>query len=53
MIDQELARLRSHRRNIRRYRNLSNQPQELNSAVKKRLIEEQSNLDSLVTSLPQ
>ena len=52
MIDQQLARLRTHRNNIQRYRNrLQTNLTELERQfVEKRLIEEQSNLDSLVAS---
>jgi hypothetical protein len=52
MIDQQLARLRTHRNNIQRYRNLlQTSLTELEKQfIEKRLIEEQSNLDSLVTS---
>jgi hypothetical protein len=52
MIDQHLARLRTHRNNIERYRNLlQTRLTELEKQfIEKRLIEEQSNLDSLVTS---
>jgi hypothetical protein len=55
MIDQQLARLRTHRNNIQRYRNLlqTNLTELERQFVEKRLIEEQSNLDSLITSLPQ
>ena len=55
MIDQQLARLRTHRSNIQRYRNLlqTSLTDLERQFVEKRLIEEQSNLDSLVTSLPQ
>ena len=51
MIDQQLARLRTHRNNIQRYRNLlqTNLTELERQFVEKRLIEEQSNLDSLVT----
>jgi hypothetical protein len=52
MIDQQLARLRTHRNNIERYRNLlQTSLTELEKQfIEKRLSEEQSNLDSLVTS---
>ena len=55
MIDQQLVRLRAHRNNIQRYRNLlqTNLTEVERQFVEKRLIEEQSNLDRLVTSLPQ
>jgi hypothetical protein len=54
MIDQQLARLRTHRSNIQRYRNLlKTSLKELERQfVQKRLTEEQSNLESLATSLP-
>jgi hypothetical protein len=54
MIDQQLARLRTHRKNIQRYRNLlKTSLTELERRfVQKRLTEEQSNLESLATSLP-
>ena len=54
MIDQQLARLRTHRSNIQRYRNLlqTNLTELERQFVEKRLIEEQSNLESLATSLP-
>jgi hypothetical protein len=54
MIDQQLARLRTHR-NIQRYRNLlqTNLTELERQFVEKRLIEEQSNLDSLAASPPQ
>ena len=53
MIDQQLARLRTHRSNIRRYRNLlqtslTNLERQF---VEKRLTEEQSSLES-VSQLP-
>jgi hypothetical protein len=55
MIDQQLARLRTHRNNIERYRNLlqTNLTELEKQFIEKRLIEEQSNLDSLVIPLPQ
>ena len=55
MIDQQLARLRTHRSNIQRYRNqLQTCLTELERQfIEKRLIEEQSNLESLAASLPQ
>jgi len=57
MIDQQLARLRTHRNNIQRYRNLlqTNLTQLERQFVEKRLVEEQSNLDNLTASasLPQ
>jgi hypothetical protein len=51
--DQQLARLRTHR-SIQRYRNLlKTSPTELERQfVQKRLAEEQSNLESLATTLP-
>ena len=54
MIDQHLARLRTHRNNIQRYRNLlqTNLTELERQFVEKRMIEEQSNLDSLITSFP-
>jgi hypothetical protein len=54
MIDQQLARLRSHRSNIQRYRNLlkTSLTELERQFVQKRLTEEQSNLESLATSLP-
>ena len=55
MIDQQLARLRTHRSNIQRYRNLlkTSLTELERQFVQKRLTEEQSNLDTLTTSLPQ
>jgi hypothetical protein len=55
MIDQQLARVRTHRNNIQRYRNLlhTNLTELERQYVERRLIEEQSNLESLATSLPQ
>jgi len=52
MIDQQLARLRAHRSNIQRYRNLlqTNLSELERQFVEKRLIEEQSNLDSVANS---
>ena len=54
MIDQHLARLRTHRSNIQRYRNLlkTSLTELERQFVQKRLTEEQSNLESLATSLP-
>ncbi|KRR12841.1 hypothetical protein CQ12_41005 [Bradyrhizobium jicamae] len=54
MIDQQLARLRTHRSNIQRYRNLlqTSLTELERKFVEQRLIEEQSNLESLATSLP-
>ena len=55
MIDQHLARVRTHHNNIQRYRNLlqTNLTELERQFVEKRLIEEQSNLDSLAASPPQ
>jgi hypothetical protein len=55
MIDQQLARLRTHRSNIQRYRNLlkTNLTELERQFVEKRLIEEQSNLECLAASHPQ
>ena len=54
MIDQQLARLRAHRRNIQRYRNLlqTSLTELEREFVEKRLTEEQSNLESLVPLIP-
>ena len=54
MIDQHVARLRTHRRNIQRYRNLlqTSLTDLERQFVQKRLAEEQSNLESLANSLP-
>ena len=54
MIDQQLARLRTHRSNIQRYRNLlkTSLTELERQFVQRRLTEEQSNLESLATSLP-
>ena len=54
MIDQQLARLRTHRSNIQRYRNLlqTSLTDLERQFVQKRLTEEQSNLESLANSLP-
>ena len=54
MIDQQLARLRTHRSNIQRYRNLlqTSLTDLERQFVQKRLTEEQSNLESLAASLP-
>ena len=54
MIDQQLARLRTHRNNIQRYRNLlqTNLTELERQFVEKRMIEEQSNLESLAWPLP-
>ena len=55
MIDQQLARLRTHRSNIQRYRNLlqTSLTELERQFVEKRLTEEQSKLESLAASLPQ
>ena len=55
MIDQQLARLRTHRSNIQRYRNLlkTSLTELERQFVQKRLTEEQSNLESLATSPPR
>jgi chromosome segregation ATPase len=54
MIDQQLARLRTHRNNIRRYHTLlqTNLTELERQFVQRRLTEEQSNLERLATSLP-
>ena len=54
MIDQQLARLRTLRSNIARYRNLlqTDLTEFERQFVQKRLTEEQFNLESLATSLP-
>ena len=54
MIDQQLARLRAHRTNIQRYRNLlqTSLTDLARQFVQKRLTEEQSNLESLANSFP-
>ena len=54
MIDQQLARLRTHRSNIQRYRNLlqTSLTELERKFVEQRLTEEQSNLESLTNSLP-
>ena len=54
MIDQQLARLRTHRHNIQRYRDLSKASltEFERQFVQKRLTEVQSSLESLTTSLP-
>jgi hypothetical protein len=53
MIDERLARLRTHRSNIQRYRNLlkTSLTELERKFVQKRLTEEQSNLEGLATSL--
>jgi len=50
--DQQLARLRAHRSNIQRYRNLlqTSLTELERQSVERRLTEEQSNLESLATS---
>ena len=55
MIDQQLARLRTHRSNIQRYRNLlkTSLTELERQFVQKRLTEEQSNLESLTNSPSQ
>ena len=54
MIDQQLARLHTHRSNIQRYRNLlqTSLTELERQFVQRRLTEEQSNLERVVTSLP-
>jgi hypothetical protein len=54
MIDQQLARLRAHHRNIQRYRNLlqTSLTELEREFVEKRLTEEQSNLESLAPLIP-
>jgi division protein CdvB (Snf7/Vps24/ESCRT-III family) len=54
MIDQQLARLRTHRSNIQRYRNLlqTSLTELERQFVEKRLTEEQANLENLVASVP-
>ena len=53
MIDQQLARLRTHRNNIQRYRNLlqTSLTELERKFVERRLTEEQSDLESLTSSL--
>ena len=55
MINQQLARLRSHRSNIQHYRNLlqTNLTELERQFIQKRLTEEQSNLESVSNSLSQ
>jgi hypothetical protein len=55
MIDQQLARLRTHRSNIQRYRNLlqTSLTELERKFVEQRLTEEQSNLESLTNSPSQ
>ena len=54
MIDQQLARLRTHRNNIQRYRDLlkTSLTEFERQFVQKRLTEEQSSLEGLTTTLP-
>ena len=54
MIDQQLARLRAHHRNIQRYRNLlqTTLTELEREFIEKRLTEEQSNLESLAPLVP-
>ena len=54
MIDQQLARLHTHRSNIQRYRNLlqTSLTELERKFVEQRLTEEQSNLENLTNSLP-
>ena len=54
MLDQQLARLRAHHRNIQRYRNLlqTSLTELEREFVEKRLTEEQSNLESLALLMP-
>jgi hypothetical protein len=54
MINQQLARLRSHRSNIQHYRNLlqTSLTELERQFIQKRLTEEQSNLESVSNSLP-
>ena len=53
MIDRQLARLRAHRSNIQRYRNLlqTSLTELERQFVEKRLTEEQSSLESVANSL--
>ena len=53
MIEQQLARVRAHRSNIQRYRNLlqTSLTELERQFVEKRLAEEQLNLESLAASL--
>ena len=55
MIDQQLARLRTHRSNIQRYRNLlqTSLTELERKFVEQRLTEEQSSLESLTNSPSQ
>jgi hypothetical protein len=55
MIEQQLARVRAHRSNIQRYRNLlqTSLTELERQFVEKRLAEEQSNLETLAASRPQ
>ena len=54
MIDQQLARLHAHRSNIQRYRNLlqTSLTELERQFVQRRLTEEESNLERLVTAPP-
>jgi hypothetical protein len=54
MLDQQMARLRAHHRNIQRYRNLlqTSLTELEREFVEKRLTEEQSNLESLALLMP-
>jgi len=54
MLDQQMARLRAHHRNIQRYRNLlqTSLTELEREFVEKRLTEEQSNLESLALLIP-
>lgn len=53
MTEQQLARMRTHRRNIQRYRNLlqTSLTELERQFIEKRLIEEQVNLENLTTSV--
>jgi hypothetical protein len=55
MIEQQLARVRTHRSNIQRYRNLlqTSLTELERQFVEKRLAEEQLNLESLAASRSQ
>ena len=54
MIDQRLARLRAHHRNIQRYHNLlqTSLTELEREFVERRLTEEQSNLEKLASLIP-
>jgi hypothetical protein len=54
MIDQQLARLRTHSSNVQRYRSLlqTSLTELEREFIEKRLTEEQSNLERLATFLP-